>query len=84
MKYLLETPHTKEECLRELDEILAEGKNVLGRFYWGCAKGDHTGYAIIDAKSETEAAGVVPGFIRNKAKVVELAQFTPEQIRSFH
>lgn len=33
MKYLLETPHTKEECLKELDEILAEGRDVLNKFY---------------------------------------------------
>ncbi len=84
MKYLLETPHTKEECLKELDEILAEGKDVLNRFYWGCGKGDHTGYALIDAMSETEVKNLVPGFLRTKAKVVELAKFTPEEIRSFH
>jgi len=33
---------SKEECLKELDEILAEGKDVLNRFYRGCGKGDHT------------------------------------------
>jgi hypothetical protein len=82
-RYLLETPHTKEECLRELDEVLAEGKNVLNKFYWGCSSGDHTGYAIVDADGEKEVWNMVPQFIRNKAKIVEVSQFTPEQIRSF-
>ena len=84
MRYLLETPHTKEECLRELDEVLAEGKNVLNKFYWGCSTGDHTGYAIVDAENESEVKRLVPGFLRSKARIVELSKFTPEQIRSFH
>ncbi len=84
MKYLLETPHTKEECLRELDEVLAEGKDVLNEFYWGCGAGDHTGYAIVEGKNESDVRKLIPNFIRGKSKVVELAKFTPEQIRSFH
>lgn len=83
-RYLLESPHTKEECLRELDEVMGEGRNVLNKFYWGCSKGDHTGYAIVDADSESNALNLVPGFIRNKAKAIEIEQFTPEQIKSFH
>ncbi|MEK6590936.1 MAG: hypothetical protein AABZ11_09690 [Nitrospinota bacterium] len=83
-RYILETPHTKEECLRELDEIMAEGKNIMDKFYWGCGAGDHTGYSLVDAESESEVWKMVPGFIRNKAKIVELSQYTPEQIRSFH
>ena len=84
MRYLLETPHTKEECLRELDEVLAEGKDVLNKFYWGCGTGDHTGYAIVDAENESEVKRLVPGFLRSQARIVELSKFTPEQIRSFH
>lgn len=84
MKYLLETPHTKDECLRELDEVMAKGKDTLNKFYWGCSKGDHTGYAIVDAKSESDVKNMIPDFIRGKAKIVELAQFTPDQIRSLH
>lgn len=83
-RYLLESPHTKDECLRELDEIMKEGTEVLNKFYWGCAKGDHTGYALVDADAESQALNIVPNFIRNKAKAIEVAQLTPEQIKSFH
>lgn len=83
-RYLLESPHTKEECMRELDEVMEEGKNVLNKFYWGCSQGDHTGYAIVDAETQASALKLVPGFIRNKAKAIEVQQFTPEQIKSFH
>ena len=84
MKYLIQSPHTKLECLRELDEISAKGQKSLEQFFWGCGQGDHTGYAIVDAKSAGEARGLVPEFIREKARIIELVQFTPEQIKSLH
>ncbi len=84
MMYLIETPHTKEECLRALDEELAKGPDILKKFYYGCSTGDHTGYAIVDVKNNAEARNLVPNFLINKARIVEVGQFTPDMIRSFH
>jgi hypothetical protein len=84
MTYLVESPHTKEECLEALDKQLALGPDVLKKTFYGCAKGDHTGYAIVDAKDKDEALKIVPSFLVNKARIVEVGQFTPEMIRSFH
>jgi hypothetical protein len=84
MTYLIESPHTKEECLRALDEQLEKGPEVLKKLYFGCNAGDHTGYAIVDAKSEGDARKLVPDFLIGKARIVEIGQFTPEMIRSFH
>ncbi|HBG46274.1 MAG TPA: hypothetical protein DDW94_04700 [Deltaproteobacteria bacterium] len=84
MKYLIESHHTKEECLRELDEVLAKGKDTLNKFYWGCGKGDHTGYAIVDARTENEVRDLIPEFAQRKAKIIELSQFSPDQIKSLH
>ena len=83
-KYLIRSPHTPEDCLRALDEIVEKGANTLGKYDWGCMAGDHTGYAVVEAGSEGEAAGVIPAFLRGKARVVKLNKFTPEQIREFH
>lgn len=83
-RYIVESPHTKEECLKALDEILAEGPAVLNKFDWGCQAGDHTGYALVDAEGESEVRNMIPGFLRNKARIVKVGKFTPEQIRSFH
>lgn len=83
-RYIVESSHTKEECLKALDEILAEGPAVLNKFDWGCQAGDHTGYALVDAEAEAEVRNMIPGFLRNKARVVKVGKFTPEQIRSFH
>lgn len=83
-RYLVESPHTPEECLRALDEILAKGPGVLADYEWGCMAGDHTGYAIVEARSASEVKDNIPSFLRGKARVVQLNKFTPEQIREFH
>jgi hypothetical protein len=83
-RYFIESPHTAEECLHALDEILGMGPLALSKYEWGCMAGDHTGYAILEARSEAEAAANVPAFLRGKARVVKLNRFTPEQIRQFH
>ena len=83
-RYFVESPHTPEECLRALDEILAKGQENLAKYEWGCMAGDHTGYAIVDARTESEVKGTIPDFLRGKTRVVKLNRFTPEQIREFH
>ncbi len=83
-KYHIESPHTPEECLRALDEILAKGGDVLGKYEWGCMAGDHTGYCVVEAGNESEARKTIPTFLEGKARIVKLNKFTPDQIRSFH
>ena len=83
-RYLIETPHKAEDCLKVLDEELEKRPAILGKFDYGCMAGDHTGYAIIDAKTREDALKIVPTFLQNSAKVVEVAKFTPAMIRSFH
>lgn len=83
-RFLIETPHKAEDCLRALDEELAKGPEVLEKFEYGCMAGDHTGYAIIDAESRADAVKLVPGFLQDRAKIVEVGKYTPAMIRSFH
>lgn len=84
LRYIVESPHTKEECLRALDEILAKSSETLNKFEWGCAEGIHTGYALIEAENEAKVRGMLPSFLSEKARVINVAKFTPEQIKSFH
>jgi hypothetical protein len=83
-KYVIESPHTREECLRALDEELAKGPQILEQFNYGCMSGDHTAYAIVDARDEKEARNLVPAFLLNSARIIEVGKFTPEVIKSFH
>ncbi len=83
-RYAIATPHKPEDCLKALDEGLALGPQVLGKFEYGCTAGDHTGYAIIDAETREDAIRFVPGFLQSTAKIVEVVKYTPEMVRSFH
>lgn len=84
MKYMIEVPHTEQECLRALDETLAKGPETLKKFSFGCMAGDHTAYALADVKNDAEARSLVPAFLLNKARIVEVGIFTPEVIKSLH
>ena len=82
--YLIMSPHTKETCLKDLDAVMTETPQLLDRFEWGCMAGDHTGYLIVEAKSEEAARDMLPMSLRKDAKVIPLNKFTADQIRSFH
>lgn len=84
MTYMIETPHTEAECLKALDEQLELGADLLDKFYFGCAAGDHTGYAILDVTSEEEARKLVPKSLVEKSLFTKVEKFTPEMIKAFH
>ncbi len=83
-RFMIESPHTEEECLRALDEELGKGKDILGKFDFGCKVGDHTAYALVDVNSKNDALNLVPTFLQNKVRIVEVGKITPEMIESFH
>lgn len=82
--YVIESTHTPEECLRELDTIVAEDPKALDRFEWGCLSGEHRGWAIVQAENETRARDLVPASARGRTRVFPVSRFTPEQIRMAH
>ena len=84
VRYMIASPHTKEECLRALDEELAKGTDILEKFDYGCKEGDHTAYAIVDVDSKNDALNLIPTFLQYKARIVEVGKVTPEMIKSFH
>jgi hypothetical protein len=83
-KYLVISPHTAEECLAALDEIVATGEGAIDNWHWGCGSGDHTGYQFTQAGSDTDALKIVPKVNREKAMAIKLNKFTAEQIASYH
>ncbi len=73
-KYLIETPHSEQDCKLLVDQIYAMG--YLYHFDWGCKAGIHSGWAIIEAESDADARLAVPPMVRSKARVVQLNKFT--------
>ena len=72
-RYLIETPHTSQECLILVKELNAQG--FLWNFDWGCEAGIQSGWAIIEAESEAQARLAVPPLVRNRARIIKLNKF---------
>ena len=72
-RYLIETPHTGEECLGLIKLINAQG--YLWNFDWGCKAGIHSGWAIIGAENDSQARLAVPPLVRGRARVIKLNKF---------
>lgn len=81
-RYLIETPHTVENCLGLIEEINARG--YLSHFDWGCRAGVHTGWAVIEAEDEAQARLAVPPLVRKTAHVVRLNKFDACDIDILH
>jgi hypothetical protein len=81
-QYLIISPHSAGECTKALKQVYAMG--YLTHFYWGCKAGEHCGWMILDADKEAEALMVVPSFLREKARVIEINQFNPSMVERLH
>jgi hypothetical protein len=81
-RYLIETPHTKANCLMLLDALNARG--YLHHFDWGCRTGVHTGWAIIEAENDAQARLSVPPLVRDLARIVRLNKFSEEEVAAMH
>ncbi|MBI2304512.1 MAG: hypothetical protein HYU86_07170 [Chloroflexi bacterium] len=84
-RYIIELPHTNEECLRALDETKERARELLPLIDWGCDVGNHKGWVALEARSQDEALSKVESpFLREKAFVCKVVKYTPKQIESFH
>lgn len=86
-QYLIEAPHTEEECLQAFEELLANrrGEELLNGTYSACNSGVHISWTIAEFASEDEARNVVSvPTLRNKLRVYPVEVFTPEQIKAAH
>lgn len=81
-RYLIETKHKKEHCLRVMKNFAVYGH--ITNFVWGCESGVCTGWAIIEADSKGEALLSVPALVRNTTRVIEVSKMTPEKIQHLH
>ena len=64
-RYLIETHHTPEQCLADLDAVLEQAPGLLQRLEWGCRTGVHTGWATLEASSLQEASRQIPSTLRS-------------------
>lgn len=80
--FLIESPHTEEECLAVMDEV--NKSKQLSSWDWGCMAGNHTAYRIVHAADETAALAMVPANVREKAHAYKLTKMSPAQLEMAH
>ena len=83
-RFMIEAPHTAEDCVEHVDSIFAFSKDLWSRTDWGCRAGEHTGWAVLEAGDEQTVRMLLPSTIRAGAKVVPLNKFTVEEVQSWH
>ncbi len=84
MTYLVETPHSAEQCLAVLDAYKDKSPELMSKAEFGCEGGVHDAWAFVDADSEDEVKQMIPEPIRGNARVIPVKQYTREEIESFH
>ncbi|MBX3038841.1 MAG: hypothetical protein KF758_18165 [Anaerolineales bacterium] len=72
-KYIIESPHTAENCEQAVKDIHASG--YLHYFEWGCKDNDHTAWAIVEAESPEHAKQMIPWYLREKVRIVKVVKF---------
>jgi len=82
-RFLVSLSHSKEDCLKAVDEASKVGEEFLTNCDWGCVGGDHTCYRIMVGEDEAEVQKMLPAAWKG-ARIVKLVKFTAEQVRSFH
>jgi hypothetical protein len=76
-EYLIEVPHSPEECSAAEVATLSVGARVL-RTYRGCGDGAHTTWIVAELESEEEAWSLVPGLLRDTARVTRVVRSAPD------
>jgi len=82
--FLIESPHTEEECMNVMDDVNKSGPKELASWHWGCKSDNHTGYRMVIAADENAALAMVPAAVRAKAHAYKVSKMTPAQLEAAH
>jgi len=81
-RFLIEVPHESavRACARAVEVFLRTGSHFLTHADWGCKDGDHRAWMTVEVSSKDEARGIVPPQFRSAARIVQLNDWTLEDI----
>lgn len=83
-QYLIEAPHSEQECLAALRHIATYRTQILNHSWFGCTDGVHCGWVTVEADSKSEALNVLPPTERHTARVIEVRRYTAEELIAGH
>jgi hypothetical protein len=70
-RYLVQIPHTKEQCGTIMNEMREKGAPMMMRFDWTCEAGVHNGYAVMPGQSEDAVRKQLPEGVQKMAKIIK-------------
>lgn len=85
--YMVESPHTPEECMAAFEAFAAHprAEELVKNTVAGCNHGNHTSWTTASFKDEDEARDMVTvPSLRQKMKIYPVDQFTLEEIKGTH
>ncbi len=82
--FMIESPHTEEECMGVMDAVNKTGPKELMAWEWGCMSGNHTAYRMVSAANEEAALAMVPEDVRAKAHAYKVSKMTPAELEAAH
>ena len=81
-RFLIEVPHAANTaaCLQAVRIFLNTGSHFLSHAHWGCLDGVHKAWLIMELDDKEQARNVLPPAYRRHAQIVQLNEFSMEQI----
>jgi len=83
-KFMIEFPHSSEECLDTMELLAQKNPDVLAATDWGCLVDKHTGWGIVEADNRAQIEAALPPDLNEKAVITEINRFDLEDIKSRH
>ena len=84
-KFLIEVPHDASEiaCIAAVKIFHETGSHFLANADWGCHDGDHKAWMLVEVDTKDQARMIIPSAFRSEAKIIELHQFTKEEMEEY-
>jgi len=81
-RFYIEIPHEAETiaCIKAIKILQETGSHFLTHADYGCFDGDHTARLFVDVDTKHDALMIVPPAYRDKATVIEMTRFSPEEL----
>jgi hypothetical protein len=85
--YLVESPHTPEECMASFEEFVKHprAEELVKNTVAGCKNDNHVAWTIASFADENEARNMVTvETLKKKMKIYPVDQFTLEEMKGAH
>lgn len=80
-QYIIEMRHDAGQCMQALNECQQQSDELLQAAQFGCRSGVHTAWVQVRAESPEQARMMLPQSQQNTARVVQVEQFTQQQLQ---